>query len=444
MPMQTCLLLSILVLLSGCTSYGVIENQPKAAVDFDLTVKSPAQMATTIGRQSSEVSVLLAFSGGGHRAAALSYGVLKAIREVPVESRTGTTRLLDHVDAISAVSGGTFTAAYYGLVGDRIFDDYERRFLSWDMEQVLLSNVRDLSHLLSDRGRSEIMVDLLDASLFNGATIDDINRLDGPTIILNASDLGRGVRLSFLPSYFDLLCSDVRRFPVARAVTASAAVPLVFNPIVVRNYDDCGSGSPQWLHEARQRLADNEEMSLVIDGLASYGDKQKRRYIHLVDGGITDNLGLRAVYENVELSGGIQSTLQRVGREVPRRVVVIAVDASTHLDIAMDQTLEEPGIEETVNGITDAQLHRYNAATLTLFEQEVKRWAAQMSAAQERPVSAYFIRLSLQQAGTEALKRYYNDIPTGLSLTPEQMTRLVAAGRTLLFNHPEFIRFQND
>ncbi|MCV6609335.1 MAG: hypothetical protein OIF55_01060 [Amphritea sp.] len=185
-------------------------------------------------------------------------------------------------------------------------------------------------------------------------------------------------------------------------------------------------------------------MLLVIDGLTIYGDKEKRRYIHLVDGGITDNLGLRAVYENVELSGGIQSAVKRVGREVPRQVVVIAVDASTKVDITMDQSIKEPGIEETVNGITDAQLHRYNAATLTLFEQEVNRWADELSEVNGHPVNAYFINLSLQQASTKELKRYYNSIPTSLSLTPEQLDSMITAGRSLLFNHPEFKRFQRD
>ena len=131
-------LLVCLLVLSGCTSYGVIENQPKADVDFQLAVKPRNEFQTGQESEVPEVSVLLAFSGGGHRAAALSYGVLGALREVPVESEDGTARLLDQVDTISAVSGGTFTAAYYGLVGEQIFEDYEQRFLSWNMEEILL------------------------------------------------------------------------------------------------------------------------------------------------------------------------------------------------------------------------------------------------------------------------------------------------------------------
>jgi NTE family protein len=74
---------------------------------------------------SEDVQVFLAFSGGGTRAAAFSYGVLSELREIEFQSEQGSLPLLNEVDAISSVSGGSFTAAYYGLFGDRIFEDYE-------------------------------------------------------------------------------------------------------------------------------------------------------------------------------------------------------------------------------------------------------------------------------------------------------------------------------
>ena len=72
---------------------------------------------------------MLAFSGGGTRAAALSYGVLEELAKTEVGSPSHEHRLLDDVKMVSAVSGGSITAAYYTLYGDRIFSDYESRFL---------------------------------------------------------------------------------------------------------------------------------------------------------------------------------------------------------------------------------------------------------------------------------------------------------------------------
>ena len=69
--------------------------------------------------------LLLTFSGGGTRAAAFSYGVLETLRDTKVTIHGHEGRLLDKVDWISGVSGGSFTAAYYGLFRDRIFQDFE-------------------------------------------------------------------------------------------------------------------------------------------------------------------------------------------------------------------------------------------------------------------------------------------------------------------------------
>ena len=42
----------------------------------------------------------------------------------------------------------------------------------------------------------------------------------------------------------------------------------------------------------------------------SYADKTTHRYAHFVDGGITDNLGLRALLESVEVIGGATDFLE--------------------------------------------------------------------------------------------------------------------------------------
>ena len=73
--------------------------------------------------------IILAFSGGGTRAAAFSYGVLEALRRSEIVGPQGKKgRLLDEVDIITGVSGGSFTALAYGLYGEKLFDIYEASF----------------------------------------------------------------------------------------------------------------------------------------------------------------------------------------------------------------------------------------------------------------------------------------------------------------------------
>ena len=86
--------------------------------------------------------VILAFSGGGTRAAAFSYGVLEALRRIEIVTKTGRKiRLLDEVDVITGVSGGSFTALAYGLYGDKLFDEYEARFLKRNVQGELTARL---------------------------------------------------------------------------------------------------------------------------------------------------------------------------------------------------------------------------------------------------------------------------------------------------------------
>ena len=86
---------------------------------------------------SDSLLVLLAFSGGGTRAAALSYGVLEELARTEIVWEGERRRLLDEVDTISSVSGGSFTAAYYALYGDQIFTEFDQKFLSRNIQRQM-------------------------------------------------------------------------------------------------------------------------------------------------------------------------------------------------------------------------------------------------------------------------------------------------------------------
>ncbi|MBV9502315.1 MAG: patatin-like phospholipase family protein [Acidobacteriaceae bacterium] len=112
------------LLLGGCATRQL--NPPITKYDES----SLREVQRRWQRRDQQDLVVLAFSGGGTRAAAFSYGALEALRRIEIVNRAGhKIRLLDEVDVISGVSGGSFTALAYGLYGDKLFDDYETRFL---------------------------------------------------------------------------------------------------------------------------------------------------------------------------------------------------------------------------------------------------------------------------------------------------------------------------
>ena len=139
-PARKALMVGLALVAGACTSYGVVQNKPLSQSQ-DTAGYTLEEFAKVLNRRSDELSLALAFSGGGTRAAALSYGVMLELRDTRVVLDGRERRLLDAISVISSVSGGSFTSAYYGLYGDRLFVDFEERFLHRDVEGALLRSL---------------------------------------------------------------------------------------------------------------------------------------------------------------------------------------------------------------------------------------------------------------------------------------------------------------
>ena len=185
------------------------------------------------------------------------------------------------------------------------------------------------------------------------------------------------------------------------------------------------------------------QLARVVAGLNSYALKNQRQYIHLVDGGLTDNLGLLAIYEMVEVAGGAKKFLDSLGSAPAPRFIVISVNASTSPNYDIESTNENPSVEDTINLVTDVQIHRSNVATLELMHNSVKRWSAEL-ATPEKPVESYFVEIDFNGIPQSEQRQYFNQIPTSLSLTQQQVDDLVAVGHELLSSNNEFQRFIKD
>jgi len=422
----------LLAFVSGCASYGIVQNRP---IKDAYTVTPYSLKTWANSKEAEDIIFILAFSGGGTRAAAMAYGVLQELRDTLIVKNGQQERLLDRVTHISSVSGGSFTAAYYGLHGDKTFDTFESEFLRKDVEGALTKSLFRPSHWFSDKGRTERAIDYYNEILFHDATFSDMIQPHRPMIVINASDLAYGVRFSFIQDYFNLLCSDLRSFPVARAVAASSAVPVVFNPVIIENFEGCNDR--QWNLQMTELAKQNSEFRNIFKGLRSYRDKESRKYIHFVDGGITDNMGLRAMTDVVAISGGPGSMINKMQRKIPRRIVFLSVNATTQNNSDMDKTTEQPSMLDAMNAMTDVQLHRYNAATVDKVKEDLAIWTAKISTS-EHPLTSYFIQVSLEETPQLQLKLFLNKIPTSFSLTDEQVDTLISSARSLLRANPEF------
>jgi len=423
------------IFLSGCSTFGAINNSKKLT---EPSLPGYSLQSVMSSKPQGNVSLLLSFSGGGSRAAALAYGVLKELRDTHIQHHGQSYRLLDEVDVISSVSGGSFTAAYYGLHGDKTFKKFEKVFLRRDVSTILLENLFNPTLWFSTKGRTDRTIEFYETSVFKEATFADLQKKNGPLIVINASDLGNGIRFSFTQEYFDLLCSNINDFSIASAVAASSSVPFIFDPVIIENYQDCQNKQKGMLLDTKQTLHSSQQIKAIQQDLHKYlQTDQNLKYIHLVDGGITDNLGLRAIYEAMELSGGAQQILKKFKQKPVEHFAVIAVNASTHSSSDIGKTNQVPSIRSTINAVSDIQLHRYNVATIEMFQKGMQRWSQELSTP-EKKVKDYFIEVGFDGIKEPLRNDFFNAITGSFTLTEEEVDKLIEAGRTLLRNHPVY------
>lgn len=430
------------IALTGCVS------DPGLSTPVNPPAASTAQTQTP-GLPDIEGDVIaLSFSGGGARAAAFSFGVLQGLREMP---SAGGGTLLDRVGLISAVSGGSITAAYFGQYGAKELDGFRAAYLDKDWHSDLHTSIvsplnwaRAYDGALNERDR---LADWLDSEIFHGGTIRDLNR-SGPSVWLNATDLRSGIPFAFVPEYFDALCSDLGPVRVADAVAASMSVPVVFRPVVVAAYaDHCARPLPDWVGRAVRDKGASEIMRSIARAFESYRDAKRVRFLHLVDGGVADNFGLTnfAIVRRAATTTFAPFTERDAVRV--RRMTFLVVNSEQTKAGEWSLTQEGPSGSETLSATMDAainvnkrrgfdafrdmiaaweqDLRRYRCAlpkaTAAHLTQGIKRWDC-------RDVHFAVEMISFADLDAEQSARL-SAAPTRVSLPADLVTALVEGGR---------------
>jgi NTE family protein len=441
------IVLSVL-LLSACTAQYPLNPQVEK-----IDRETPYRAKLSDRDRDLDLLLIVAFSGGGTRAAAMSYGILEALDLVevpPPESQKGNRHtMLDEVDLISSVSGGSFTAAYYGLHGRDIFNDFRRDFLYDDYQGALfwgVVNPVNWVRLWSPRfGRSDMAQEYYDDRLFKGATLGDIAKRRGPAINILATDATDGISFGFTPSQFSMICSDFDKFPVARAVAASAAFPGAFSPVVLKNYSgSCDTKVPNWMQRALAKPDISSRTYHNARRLNTYLDPKRKPYIYLIDGGVSDNLGVRGTLEALIARGGIREALRSYNIEKTRRVAVILVDAETQ-ETANWQLLDEvPGITTILGASSTILINRYNYETIELLNHVAKDWTYDDESHDRTPIDFYIVHVAFDALPDEKDRSYFNSIPTSLYLPRDQVDRLREAAANILYSDKDFQKLVKD
>jgi len=438
--------LAVLLLVSGCAHFPrnapLTSNDPSSGYRFH---------PTTSPTNSSDLLLMLAFSGGGTRAASLSYGVLEELARTPVGARGKQHRLLDEVDIISSVSGGSFTAAYYALWGDRIFSDYESQFLKKHVQTGLLLRVLapwNLIRLASPTfSRSDLASEYYDHLLFKGATYSDLMAQGGrPFLSINATDIATGARFEFTQDEFDLIRSDMSQLPISRAVAASAALPICLTPVILKNYSaEQAEAEPEWIQSILDDPAASTRLRYVASQARAYVDGH-RHFIHLVDGGFSDYLGLRGAIDRI-IAREQSTQFPSVPWRIPRRVALIVVDADRDSDYGWDSKEHPLGLSALLGSVGQVTVSAYSFETIELFKEVMARLSREHAGpgdSQPFPITTYVIELHFNQLPDESERRFFNSVPTSLQLPSKTVDRLRQLAARQLADNVEFRQLGSD
>lgn len=231
--------------------------------------------------------IALALSGGGFRAAGFHLGTLKLLHDVG---------LLDEVDALSTVSGGTIVGACWILSRARgeTFDSFYSRFYGFlEAGGVMPAAIEQLARPVDGKPPSLIRAaaQVYDDRLFKGALFKEV--LDSakgpPEVSFNATEFRTGVHFRFQRSASTQAVigngnvrigrKEAENLHVADIVAASSCFPGGFEPMVLPG-------------------------DFATPGLEVEGGP-----VALMDGGIYDNQGIDALQLAMKRANGLKPGL---------------------------------------------------------------------------------------------------------------------------------------
>lgn len=435
------------VLLSACS---LVAYQPTQTIDR-VRKDEGYRLEQSIQRSNQDNTlVIMMFSGGGTRAAALAYGVLAAFNDYPMMLNGRRTTLTASSDVVFGVSGGSVLAAYYAMHGEQVIPRFEERFLKQNFQRLMFKQALSFSNMprlaSPEYGRGDLLQEQFENTLFGNMTFGDLNKYRrGPFAVISATDMASGQRIDFTQENFDQFCLNLSDLRVARAVASSSAVPVIFSPLTLNNNSgNCGYTVPARFQVALDHDADALQQKTRREMLhnAYYADSKARPFLHLVDGGLTDNLGLRSLLDRQEIypNSSLQAMLEAKNIN---RVIVVSVNAQNQISETISQQAKIPSFRDMINATIDVPIARASQESLRQFRAMVDAWNASQKDA-DKPIRMHFVSLSLHDLPPSSLRTRALNIPTTYYLPRESINDLKEAAKILVKQSPEFQQLRQE
>ena len=478
---KTLLAASFAVLLMGCVQQANVPNYDAAATIGPTSGYRANDTGREPGKEPSlrHTYFVLAFSGGGTRAAAFAQGALRELGATPSFDAPELT-LLEAVDMISSTSGGSVTAANFVLRGPSgyRFLDQNGGFLGQNgMTDLILGTLDPLDiaeRTVTEKSRIQLLSAWFQRALFRDWTFETIAQQKfrrPPLLVLNSADMATGEPFPFTQKQLDRLCIDLRQVKLADAVSASAAFPVALTPLRLPDLSPCkaqmdGPGRTvvrSFINEteigpAARAKACRDGWPVLNTGVADFRSRGLRqyqllnldecgqplppdsparvRYVHLLDGGMADNVGLGRPLETLTSQGDDPRVAPAIEDGTIGRVVVIAVDARSQPSTTIGRNDSTPGLFSMLGAVIssaiDARSAGLSAQLNTLREVLTSRYA--------KPPEVSVIPVDFELIADPKCRAAFQGLGTNWSLSEREVTALQEMASAILRATPAYLK----
>ena len=449
------------------------------AVDYPLVDTQRNQDRRALTASADHPFVVVAFSGGGSRAAALAAGVTARLDRVTYQTPSGPRRLSQDIAVVSSVSGGSVYATYLAIngAGAAQAEAFQKKIQDFDgigyLAGKALNPLTWINLQLENKTRIDILQEMLTDLLDTKATLATLNRPNQPIFLLNAADLVSGEVFTFDPPTLDDLCMNYDQTPLTLATTASAAFPIAFTPVLLQNHsyvDMAGCPNRQivpgdWRTQLKSPSGpyDNLESFRFAryrdslrggryfnSGMSDPRPFRRPQYVRLVDGGVIDNLGLTAVRRALSTTGSAADLTPLIAQRRLKQLVIIVVnarsDAVSPLD-ASPEYLNIPTFASSVAGTLVDSASAASAATfrgfvLNLLSDRQRMLKDHIAGAEFEvyPIDIDFDQLPNTTVEEQTRLNTVKSIGTSWTLKRNDVPLLDSVAGELLWRHPCFIK----
>lgn len=397
-------------ILSGCAT----GSFDLGASDFRPPVFSLANYKSPESRpapQSKQTAVVLAISGGGHRAANFGIGVLRGLENIQCNGTKYNT--LQEVDYLSTASGGGIAAAIYVTTLKSHLQQHG------DYTGYRFTNASKAFEPNARRDhKTNIIRALFDTRFLGNKDRGDALERDFSEMLLTTEN---GSELTLKDLFIPVNSTENPVFPIfiPNSTVFKTGEIFPYYPETLKAY-----GLTEYTHKLHKKTIEQGDflsapVSLGLKASATFpaglpattlrsNIGQGNKFVHLFDGGLADNLGMT-------------TALQILGGTAEPNKVIITVDASRE---GRDPFSSEEGspqipqvLERTMSISVDANRNR-------------AKWTADQIA---KSMNAKSVYLSFDDIKDPELSQSVR-VPTSFGMDDKIQKKLITAGEEAVKN----------